>query len=43
MNTNIDGDKILKESREIYRLYLNKKTESDFDSKLFIKIMKKKI
>ena len=42
MNTNIDGDKILKESREIYRLYLNKKTESDFDSKLFIKIMKKK-
>jgi len=42
MNKNIDGDRILKESREIYRLYLNKKTESDFDTKTFIKTMKKK-
>ena len=42
MNKNIDGDKILRESREIYRLYLNKKTESDFDQKLFIDKMKKK-
>ena len=42
MNPNLDGDRILKESREIYRLYLDKKTESDFNSKKFIEEMKKK-